>query len=149
MEQSGTTWVVAADGAQARIFEERQRAGDVVERPNHAMAQRGGDTPRAHTHGATVHQRAGEGRHGAGERAPRQEAEDRFLARLAEQLGQSAQAGAFDELVILAPPRALGVLRAALPPAASARLTASAPVECVHEDAEAIRGRLRQTRARA
>lgn len=147
MEQSGITWVVAADGAQARIFEERIRAGEVVERKAEAMAQKGGDYPHAAGSGATVHERAGPRRHGADERAPRQEAEDRFLARLADQLGKDAQAGAFDELVILAPPRALGALRSALPKAAAQRLAGSSPVECVHEDAAAIRQRLRQTRA--
>ncbi|MEW6018861.1 MAG: host attachment protein [Pseudomonadota bacterium] len=149
MEQTGITWVVAADGARARIFEERQRAGDMVERPAQAMHQEGHDHPGPHTHQATVHERAGVGRHSAGERAPSQEAEDRFLKRLAEQLGRDAQAGAFDELVILAPPRALGALRTALPRAARDRLTASAPVECVSEEAAAIRKRLRAARAEA
>ncbi len=149
MDVTGTTWIVVADGDQARIFEERQRAGDVREVEAHRMGRVGGDYPRAAAHGATVHDRAGYGQHGAGERAPRQEAEDRFLERVAESLAEPRRRRAFESLVIMAPPRALGVLRQALPQAVQAQLTGSDPHECIRETAEGIRDRLRKVRAKA
>lgn len=149
MDLTGTTWIIVADGDQARIFEERQRAGDVREVEAHRMGRVGGDYPKAAAHGATVHDRAGHGQHGAGERAPHQEAEDRFLERVAESLAEPLRRRAFESLVIMAPPRALGVLRQALPKAAQALLAGSDPHECVRETAEEIRGRLRKIRTKS
>lgn len=148
MDVTGTTWIVVADGDQARVFEERQRAGEVREIEALHMGRTGGDYPRAAAHGATVHDRAGHGQHGAGERAPHEEAEDRFLERVAESLADPARRGTFQGLVIMAPPRALGVLRQALPKAAQALLEGSDPHECVRETAEHIRLRLRKVRAK-
>lgn len=149
MEVTGTTWILVADGDQARVFEERQRAGEVREVEALRMGRTGGDYPRAAAHGATVHDRAGHGQHGAGERAPHEEAEDRFLERVAESLADPARRNVFQELVIMAPPRALGALRQALPKAAHALLEGSDPHECVRENAEDIRHRLRKVRAKA
>lgn len=148
MDVTGTTWILVADGDQARIFEERLRASDVRELESLHMGRGGGDYPRGANHGATVHDRAGYGQHGAGERAPHQEAEDRFLERVADSLAEPLRRDAFQSLVIMAPPRALGVLRQALPKAAHARLEGSDPHECVRESAEDIRTRLRKVRAK-
>ena len=149
MDVTGTTWILVADGDQARIFEERQRAGEVRELEARHMGRTGGDYPKAAAHGATVHDRAGHGQHGAGERAPHEEAEDRFLERVAESLAEPARGGVFQGLVIMAPPRALGVLRQALPKPAQALVEGSDPHECVRETAEDIRHRLRHVRAKA
>ena len=149
MDVTGTTWILVADGDQARVFEERQRAGEVRELPTLHMGRTGGDYPKAAAHGATVHDRAGHGQHGAGERAPHEEAEDRFLERVAESLAEPARGGLFQALVIMAPPRALGVLRQGLPKAAAALLEGSDPHECVRETPEEIRHRLRKVRAKA
>lgn len=45
-----------------------------------------------------------------------QRAEDRFVAEILGELDAEAAAGAFDRLVVLAPPAALGVARASAPP---------------------------------
>lgn len=149
MQDEGVTWIVAADGAEAKVFEERLKAGPVHELPDWRMSQAGGDFPKAARHGATVHESAGVGRHQSGEHAPRQEAEDRFLHRVAEALGQAASRNTYQHLVLMAPPRALGALRSALPKAAHDRLSGSDPHECVRETADQIRERLRATRARS
>lgn len=148
MQDEGVTWIVAADGAEARVFEERLKAGPVHELADLRMAQSGGDFPKASGHGATVHESGGPGRHQSGEHAPRQEAENRFLQRVAEALAQAAHRNAFQHLVLMAPPRALGALRSALPKAAHDRLAGSDSHECVREDADRIRERLRAVRAR-
>jgi len=149
MDVTGITWILVADGDQARDFEERQRAGEVRELGARHMGRAGGDYPKAAAHGATVHDRAGHGQNGAGERAPHEEAEDRFLQRVAETLAEPARSGAFQALVIMAPPRALGVLRQALPEPALGLVEGSDPHECVRETADEIRHRLRKVRAKA
>ncbi|MFN3583403.1 host attachment protein [Phenylobacterium sp.] len=149
MELGGTTWIVAADGAEARVFEERVRAGEVREVSDFHMKADGHDWPTAHRHPATAHESAGFGRHGAGGRDPADEAERRFLRRVAAELDAAAARKAFDSLVIMAPPRALGVLKAELTPALARKLEASEAHERVGEGAEAIRHHLRDLRARA
>jgi hypothetical protein len=47
MEIGGTTWIVAADGTQARVFEERSRAGDVRELSERAVHALESDTAQA------------------------------------------------------------------------------------------------------
>ena len=149
MEDQGTTWVVAADGAQMRVFEERARAGELRELPAESMRIEGGDRQQAGPHSTTVHERGGLGRHGAHEHKPSQEAEVRFLARVVEHLHAAAQRNAFDRLVLIAPPTALGALRAKLTPQLSARIEASDAHERITDDAEAMRAHLRQVRAKA
>ena len=140
------TWVIAADGAQARLFEEPRRAGALQERPDWTMRQEPGDWPRAQSHATTVHQRTGSGRHADKETKPRQEAERRFLLRVADQLKAAALDHRFDRLVLMAPPRALGVLRAALPPTVLALVEASDPHTRVDAEAAGIRESLRGLR---
>lgn len=149
MELTGTTWIVAADAAAARIFEERLRAGDVREREDLRVRADSSDQPQSHRHMATVHEGGGFGRHGAGTREASDEAERRFLRRVAESLEAAAKRDAFDRLVLMAPPRALGLLRAELGPACLRRLDVCDPHERVHDDADAIRQRLRDARAKA
>lgn len=50
--------------------------------------------------------------------------EDRFAARLAQQLGIAAHQGKFSELILVAAPRFLGQLRAHLPTSARAKVAA-------------------------
>lgn len=147
MIETGMTWVVVADGAQARLFEEPLRAGPLRERPEWALRQEHGDWPHARPHAATVHQRVASGRHAGKEAKPSQEAERRFLARVAERLAAAAERHEFEGLVLIAPPRALGVLRAALSPALKARLEASEPHDRVRADADQMRISLRELRA--
>jgi protein required for attachment to host cells len=149
MELGGKTWVVTADSAHARVFEERRRSAELRELPDRAMRFQDEDRLRAHRHLATSHDRAGYGRHGAGERDPDAEAARRFLRRVARELDAAAQRGAFDSLVVIAPPRALGILKAELPPGLHARLAATEPHDAIREDAEQVRERLRGARARS
>lgn len=149
MEQTGTTWIVAADGAEARFFAEPMRAGPVHELADLHMRAGHEDHAPSHQH-ATVHERGGAGRHGAGdETPPKQEAEDRFLRRVAERLAQAAQHGDYERLVLMAPPHALGVLRQALPSTVAGKVEGSDPHERVKEAADDIRRHLHDVRARA
>lgn len=147
MDDGGTTWIVVADGGVARIFAERRRAGDLVEDSARRMTSTDSDRPQAPSHRATVHQRVGGGRHAAKGPSLQDEAEGRFLKRVAVALTQAEASDAFDHLVILAPPRALGQLRQSLASGVARRLQASGPHDCVRETPERIRQRLRDLRA--
>ena len=46
MQDEGVTWIVAADGAEAKVFEERLKAGAVHELPDWRMSQSGTRLPR-------------------------------------------------------------------------------------------------------
>jgi protein required for attachment to host cells len=146
MIDSGTTWIVAADGARARVFEERRRSGELRELTDRAMRVEEGDHPRAAPQRATVHERTGSGRHAANPESPAQEAERRFLARVVEALDAAAYARAFDHLVLVAPPIALGILRRRLTPALSSKLDVSDAHDRTRADAREMRGHLRNLR---
>lgn len=148
MDQGGVTWIVTADAVEARIFSERVRAGALVELPDLRMTATDGERGAGRGQSATVHERSGSGRHGAGDRQPAHMAEERFLTRVAERLAHSAGQGAFDRLVLMGPPHALGALKKALPAALAARVDATDPHERKRDDAEEVRRHLREARAR-
>jgi protein required for attachment to host cells len=110
------TWVLIADASRARILEQIGTGADLHEVAGtrievHIPAARdivsdkqgttmisGGATRHAYTPHTDPHR----------------EAKRRFLISLAARLEQSLAAGAFDCLVLVAPPQALGDLRAAM-----------------------------------
>lgn len=149
MQDTGVTWIVAADASEARIFCERVRSGAVQEEIGLRMSATDAERHAGSRQRATVHQRIGAGRHGAGERGAQHEPERRFLKRVANRLMLSAGRGDFDRLVLMGPPRALGTLREALSPAVAARIEVSDPHERLRDGAEDVRRHLREARARA
>jgi protein required for attachment to host cells len=108
-----TTWILLADGARARLLrnEGPNRGFDPVpggefegeRRPTREIvSDRQGNeaTP------------GGPGRHTLAESSDAHDfAEERFVKRLAEVLNESLNRNEYDRLVIVAPPKALGVLR--------------------------------------
>lgn len=118
------TWVVIADGSEARFFANRgpgkglealspESVAIDLQRTGEIMADRPGRS----------FDSAGQGRHAM---APPSDAKDEqkknFLKAVAEGLNAAALAGQFDDLVIAAPPKALGELRKDLDPHALERL---------------------------
>ena len=150
MAQNGVTWIVAADGSHLRVFEEKKRFGALRELPAQAMRQAPADRGGAMAAAGALNERHGHGRYGDRNGAtPVQEAEARFLAQVVERLHAEVQRRAFERLVIMAPPTALGLLRAGLTAQLSARLETTDPHNRLADDAEAIRAHLRQARERA
>ncbi len=110
------TWVLIADASRARILEQigndaslHEVAGtrievhipparDIVSDKQGTTMISGGATRHAYTPHTDPHR----------------EAKRRFLTSLAARLDQSLAANAFDALVLVAPPQALGDLRAAM-----------------------------------
>lgn len=120
------TWVLIADGAQARILEytgpskgltqieglkfeaPRLRSGEIMaDRPGRAVSS------------------VGYGRSGMEQRTdPRDHRETEFLRTVAETINQKALENVFRKLVIAAPPTALGDLRKFLSSGAREKVTA-------------------------
>jgi protein required for attachment to host cells len=65
------------------------------------------------------------------------------LTLFAKEVGQRVEAGRvnheFEKLILVAPPKMLGLLRQALPPQSQALLAAEVPKDIVHQGPEAIR----------
>jgi protein required for attachment to host cells len=68
--------------------------------------------------------------------------EEKFLKRLAARIGEAEKQGAFDHLVIAAPPRALGLLREYLPAPVLARVRAETAKDVLDETQPQLRARL-------
>lgn len=112
------TWVLIADGSRARILEQVGKGArlsevegsrieihippsrDIVSDKQGSTMVSGGAVRHAYTP----------------QTDPHREAKRHFLERVAEHLKGRLDAGAFDELIVVAPPQALGDLRAAFDP---------------------------------
>jgi protein required for attachment to host cells len=136
MDQGSVTWIVTADGREARVFCERARTGPLQE------------LPALHMTATDEEQSAGQ-HHRGDQRAPQHEPERRFLRRVATRVAVEAGRGEFQRLVLMGPPRALGFLKMALPPEVTARIDLTDPHARQHDDVDALRTRLREARARS
>lgn len=146
-EKKLTTWVLVADHQRARVFsaaghgsplEDVDRlstedplpvsheAGD--HRPDIGYASRGGPQ-----HGYEPKQ------------TPHDKAALRFVDRIAAAVAKEAEAGAFDQLVLVAPPRALGEFRAALPDAVTKRVIATINHDLTKATRDEVAAQVRQT----
>ena len=107
-------WVVVCDGAKALILENmgdakfpNLRMREVVEEPHPATSDIGTDAP------GTAHSSVGPGRSSVGQTDWHEQAERRFLENLMMRLDAAIEKGEATSLIIVAPPRALGVVRQA------------------------------------
>ena len=135
MDTQDHTWIVVADGGKARVFEERERHGELKELPTWHEEHGGEDVSHAHRH--TTHTSAN---------TPKQAAEAEFLQGLAKAIDAAARKKAFDKLVLMAPPKAMGVLRDALKTEASSRIELTDAHDRTHEDARALKAHLHKLR---
>lgn len=111
-------WIVVADQSLARIFAMESRLSPLEELES-LVHPAGRQHP-----GELVSDRSGReaapgGSHHAVEPdVARKEAEaEKFAAQVAAELERGRQAGDFDQLIVVAPPRMLGLLRQAITPA--------------------------------
>jgi protein required for attachment to host cells len=106
-------WIVAIDGEHVRFFEREAPAGRVVENEQIALHTAPAQPPRDRA--PRVHDRMGAGRHRIEARVTPEVAHERaFLRSVVDLLEQRFSDGAFDTLVLSAPPRAAGYLRTQL-----------------------------------
>ena len=140
------TLVVVADGGGMRAYEEPRRHGPLKERTDWRMRPNPAERQLAYTHGGTASERMGSGRHNVLDAPPTEAAETLFLRDVAARLNRAAAADGFAHLVIIAPPKALGVLRKHLEQAALRRLELTDDHDRRAEDAETLRRSLHRLR---
>lgn len=140
------TWVVAANATHSRAFEERRRGGELNELASWDCRQSDSDRRHAQAEKAVQGQRFGFGRSVVNLHDFDKQAERRFLARYAGQLELARAAGRFEQLIILAPPQALGMLRKELGHVTQRCLELTHACDCVEETPEKLRERIRRLR---
>ena len=108
-------WVVVCDGSKWLILENK---GDAEYVNLVVREDRKDDNPPTHAQGSErpgrAHQSVGAGRSAVGQTDWHDQAEQHFLKALAARLNAAAEARETKALVLVAPPRAMGVLRPAL-----------------------------------
>lgn len=108
------TWIAVADGSRSKVFRVAGR-GKIEMESETAVPHPPSRDINADRPGRTFDS-TGQGRHAKEPPTdPHEKAETDFLHGLARQLGAAHEKKAFDRLVVVAPPRALGILRAAYP----------------------------------
>lgn len=136
----GGIWVVVAESARARIFSLAGPGGKATEIADLSH-------PEARLHDAELASDApgrsydshGEGRHGMEPSTP---PKDREARRFADEIARCVDEGLtedrFESLVLMAPPRFLGLLRQALSPAARSAVAAEVGKNRLGVDAQTI-----------
>lgn len=116
--RQGITWVLIADGAKARLARhESTGGGALIPVRDFDGANQPGRDLTSDRPGRTFDS-AGEGRHAMQPTTdPKRYEKRRFAHELAGFLDAAAKRGDFDQLILVAPPQALGDLRDELPKA--------------------------------
>ena len=140
------TWVVVANGERTRVLEQRRRGGPLCELPAWDRQQTGEDRRHAHHEKAVEGQRFGFGRPTVNLRDFADEAERRFLARFATQLRLARAQRRFEQLILIAPPRALGALKAQLGRTCARCIECAEPHDRTASSPELLRERVRDLR---
>lgn len=145
MIEDGRTLVVVADGRKARVFEEARRGGALHEKaewlaelPEYSVGE--GSSP------GRVYDRFGHASHGVTSQSPHDKAEHEFLVGLVGQLERIVREHDFDALVLIAAPKALGVLREALPKGLERKLKETDAHDRLAATAEQLHETLRNLR---
>ena len=140
------TWTVVANAEHVRVFEERPRGAPLHElvewdrRPTederrHADHQRG-----------VQKQRFGYARPAMTDRDFSAHTEHKFLHHLARDLRTAGAVGSYESLILLAPPKALGVLKLELGGLVDKRVEDTEACDCIEEKADAIQARVNRLR---
>ena len=148
MDLQGSALVIVADGAQARLFEERVRGGPLND-ISHRLGVLSSEHPRASHHSGRVFDRFGTGSHTTGRESPKVREEADFVRRVAERAEAIMRDDDFDTAVLIAAPRALGGLRAAFSKTMSRKVVASQAADRCAATPEEIRAALREIRLSA
>ena len=111
-----TTWILVADGARARIFKRQGAGGALLLAPEDNFVH---EVERTHDMGSErpgrVVESSGGAHHAIAPRADwNRQGKQQFAERLAKHLDAAAERKEFDRLILVAPPRVLGDLRASL-----------------------------------
>ncbi len=135
MAKKKTTWILIADGAHARVYANDGAAlglypvpgleftNELPSRVHGMVSDREGRTSNP----------SGGGHHGLEPRTdPRRHMEDEFLRDVAAALDKAAQEKHFDNLILVAAPKALGTLRVKLAPQTTALVGKELDKDLIH-----------------
>lgn len=137
------TWVATFDEAASRVFSFNGAPRQLKELPQERRT--GPRKPSFSDRPGRVHESVGERRSGAVPRTdPERRLEAAFVARLAGELEAKAKAGAFDQLIVAASPRALGAFRAAASKQLMAKVVREIHGDYVNGDAARLAQALEQ-----
>lgn len=143
---SNSTWVLITDAARARLFEISTQDGmaEVAcfssparrtmthDRDFNDRLPRTQDSNQAHRHAIQPHT------------TPREKAEQQFARAVADELESGAERRQYEHLILVAPPRFLGVLREQLPEALSRRVVGEIQHDLVSATTQELNERLRE-----
>lgn len=143
MLEGGSTWFLVADGRRARVLMQPRRGAQLQEPPDWAMRISDDELYEVQDRPPRAYDSAGSGRHAMDKGRNLHEAEEeKFLKRVADRLTQAEKQRQFEHLAIAAPPRALGLLRNALPSSVQARVCAETAKDLLGENESSLRERL-------
>lgn len=137
-------WIVVADSVYARFFAADSRIGPITEFKDlvHPEARLKNGELRSDAGGRTFDS-AGQGRHAKSQRVePREEEAQRFAREVGRALETAAQAGEYERLVLVAPPKFLGLLRTCIGSRVQGVVTTELGKDLVHHTPEQIRSAL-------
>lgn len=123
------SWIVIADGAQARILENTGPGRGLTPLPAESMRTTLHPSREIYTDrpGRTFDS-AGQGRHAKeAPTDPHRDEKRRFAADLADHLNAAALNHSYDRLILVAPPKTLGDLRQALSKEAATKISGELP----------------------
>lgn len=144
MLANGIVWLLLADGRRARVLIEESRGAALSEPAEWVLRISEEDLYDPQDRPPRSFESVGAARHGMdGGRNLHEKEEENFLKRVAARLTEAEKNGSFAHLVVVAPPRALGLLRSHLPPALKARVRRELDKDLIDEDAHRLRDRLR------
>jgi protein required for attachment to host cells len=145
MLSNGTVWLLLADGRRARVLVEERRGAALSEPTAWVMQISEEDLYDPQDRPPRSFESVGAARHGMdGGRNLHEKEEENFLKRVAARVTEAEKQGGFAHLVVAAPPRALGLLRAQFPPAVKARVRNELDKDLLDEDTPRLRERLRE-----
>lgn len=149
--KKAVTWVVLADGARARIVESEGPGSEVrpvyeeedvrarlpareINTDKHGRGFDSGGRGDAAAHGRHAYETSID---------PQRKEQADFIRGLAEILDEGAQKNAYDRLVLIAPPKALGDLRASISKTVSGKVSEEVAKDLVATPLHALADRLR------
>lgn len=145
VEMREETWVLIADGMRARIlkWEGHDRFTAALDQEMYDPAVHGfsrdlkSDRPGRSFHTGSSARHAVEPRHD-----PHQQEKHQFARHVAQMIDDAAARNAFDRLILVAPPKTLGDLRAMLGAVAAKRVVGEIHKDLIHTPVHELAGHL-------
>jgi protein required for attachment to host cells len=127
------TWVLVADGGRACIFENEASGAGLIAIPDGVLEAEPYRTLTPSSEIGRSFESVGTMRHGIEPRiTPREKMERRFIGEIIDKLEAGRKIGAFDRLIVIAEPKALGEFRRQSPEALSALIVETSSKDLAH-----------------